>query len=40
MPFKDEADRPNPATGWSPERCRKLGATVLDALYAVVDDLP
>jgi len=40
MPFKDEADRPNAATGWSPERSRKLGAAALDALYAVVDDLP
>jgi len=39
MPFKDNKNAPNPVTGWSPERCRKLGASCLDALYAVVDDL-
>jgi murein tripeptide amidase MpaA len=39
MPFKDTADTPQPKTGWSPERCRKLGRACLDALHAVVDDL-
>ena len=39
MPFKDTTDTPNEATGWSPERCRKLGAASLDALYAVIDRL-
>ncbi len=39
MPFKDTADRPNAAEGWSPERCRKLGAANLDALYAVFGEL-
>lgn len=39
QPFKDNADAPNPFYGWSPERCIKLGAAGLDALYAVVGDL-
>lgn len=39
MPFKDNADAPDARYGWSPDRCRRLGAACLDALYAVVDDL-
>jgi murein tripeptide amidase MpaA len=39
QPFKDTADTPDPIQGWSPERCRKLGASCLDALYAIVDTL-
>jgi murein tripeptide amidase MpaA len=39
QPFKDNANAPDPAEGWSPARCRKLGAASLDALAAVVDDL-
>lgn len=39
MPFKDNADAPNPELGWSPERCRQLGRANLDALHAVVDAL-
>lgn len=39
MPFKDTADSPNPRVGWSPERCRTLGAANLGALYAVFDRL-
>ena len=39
MPFKDTADTPHAAEGWSPARCRKLGAANLDALYAVIDKL-
>ena len=39
MPFKDTADTPDEAAGWSPERCRKLGAASLDALHAVIDEL-
>lgn len=35
QPFKDAADTPLPEVGWSPERCQKLGAAILDALYAV-----
>ncbi len=39
MPFKDTADTPDERVGWSPERSRKLGASGLDALLAVVGDL-
>jgi len=39
MPFKDNADRPEPEFGWSPERSRAFGAAHLDALAAIVDDL-
>ena len=39
QPFKDTADTPDPVHGWSPERCRKLGASSLDALFAIVDTL-
>jgi len=39
MPFKDNADRPEPEFGWSPERCRAFGAAHLDALAAIVDEL-
>ena len=39
QPFKDTADTPDPVHGWSPERCRKLGASFLDALFAIVDTL-
>ena len=39
MPFKDNADLPDEEFGWSPERCAKLGASALDAMLAVVDDL-
>lgn len=39
MPFKDNANAPDPIYGWSIARCRLLGAAHLDALYAVIDDL-
>jgi len=39
MPFKDNADAPDPTYGWSPARSAKLGEGCLDALYAVLDDL-
>jgi len=37
MPFKDNADLPDPVEGWSPERCRKLGAANLDAMLSVLN---
>jgi murein tripeptide amidase MpaA len=40
MPFKDNDDLPDPAEGWSPDRSRLLGRSCLDALYAIVDELP
>ncbi len=39
MPFKDNANAPDPRHGWSPDRCRRLGAAGLNALYAVVGGL-
>ncbi|HYN45253.1 MAG TPA: hypothetical protein VES64_01025, partial [Allosphingosinicella sp.] len=37
MPFKDNANLPDPIYGWSPERCRLLARACLDALHAVID---
>ena len=39
MPFKDNADAPDPRYGWSPDRCERLGGACLEALHAVIDDL-
>ena len=39
MPFKDNANAPDPVHGWSPERCRHLARACLDALLEVIDDL-
>jgi len=36
MPFKDNSQYPNGATGWSGERSRKLGASVLQPLLATL----
>jgi len=38
MPFKDNADAPDEVQGWSPERCVELGASALDALFALADE--
>jgi murein tripeptide amidase MpaA len=40
MPFKDNDDLPDPIYGWSPDRCRLLARACLDALHAILDDLP
>ena len=39
MPFKDNADLPDEAVGWNGERSRKLGASVLLPLLAVLPQL-
>ena len=39
MPFKDNADLPDALCGWSGERSRKLGASVLLPILAVADAL-
>ncbi len=36
QPFKDTERRPMPATGWSPGRARRLGASALDPIIAVL----
>jgi murein tripeptide amidase MpaA len=40
MPFKDNGDLPDPDQGWSPERSKLLGRSCLDALHAIIDELP
>ena len=39
MPFKDNADLPDPVHGWSPERSRHLGRACLDALHFMLPRL-
>ena len=39
MPFKDNADLPDEDAGWNGERSRKLGASVLLPMLAVVPRL-
>lgn len=39
MPFKDNDDLPDPDYGWSPDRCRLLARSCLDALHAILPDL-
>ncbi|NVJ69208.1 MAG: carboxypeptidase family protein [Alphaproteobacteria bacterium] len=39
MPFKDNADLPDPDFGWSPERCRHLGRACMDTLHRMIDEL-
>ena len=40
MPFKDNDDLPDPDEGWSPDRSRLLGRSCLDALHAIIDEIP
>ena len=37
MPFKDNANAPDPMFGWSPERSAQLGASSLDALVTLAE---
>ena len=39
MPFKDNADLPDPVFGWSPERSKQLAAACLNALRIVLPEL-
>lgn len=39
MPFKDNANAPDPEFGWSPDRAAQLGSDTLDAMAAVIDQL-
>lgn len=39
QPFKDNCCMPEPDQEWSVERCKKLGSSVLDAMYGIMDDL-
>jgi murein tripeptide amidase MpaA len=40
MPFKDNDDLPDPDEGWSPDRSRLLARSCLDALHAIIDEIP
>jgi murein tripeptide amidase MpaA len=40
MPFKDTANAPNPAVGWSPDRAKALGRSTVEAMLAVVGEMP
>jgi len=39
MPFKDNADLPDPEVGWNGERSKRLGAAALEPLLAVLPEL-
>lgn len=39
MPFKDNANRPDEAVGWSPERSAELGKAVIQAMADVLEQL-
>jgi murein tripeptide amidase MpaA len=39
MPFKDNADLPMPEIGWSPDRCKHLGAACIDAFWKILPKL-
>jgi len=39
MPFKDNANAPDPIAGWSPERSANLGRACLDAWAAVLPEM-
>lgn len=39
MPFKDDANHPDVTYGWSPMRCKQLGASVLSPLLSVMATL-
>lgn len=39
MPFKDNADLPMPEIGWSPDRCKHLGAACIDAFWRILPHL-
>jgi murein tripeptide amidase MpaA len=40
MPFKDTANLPDPELGWSPGRAMALGRSAIEAMLAVLGDLP
>ena len=40
MPFKDNEDLPDERYGWSAERSALLGRACLDALNAIIDEIP
>ncbi len=39
MPFKDHDPNPDPEFGWSPERSKRLGASCLEVLAEMIDEI-
>lgn len=39
MPFKDNIELPDETFGWSPERCKRLGAATVDAFWQILPEL-
>lgn len=39
MPFKDDADHPDPRRGWTPDNARRFGSAVLDAALLALPSL-
>ena len=39
MPFKDNADLPDPIFGWSPERSEKFGMSLVDVMHRMAAEL-
>lgn len=39
MPFKDNANHPDPARGWTPERAKGFGRTALESTFVCLDSL-
>jgi murein tripeptide amidase MpaA len=39
MPFKDNANHPDPRAGWSPDRARHLGRTTLESVFVCLDSV-
>src|SRR5262249_5429615 len=37
MPFKDDANHPDPEVGWSPSRAKRFGKNVLESVYVCLD---
>jgi murein tripeptide amidase MpaA len=38
-PFKDDANHPDPELGWSPDRCRRFGGSLVEAIFSCIDSL-
>lgn len=39
MPFKDNADLPDPIFGWSPDRCERFGESLVDVMLRMAGEL-
>jgi murein tripeptide amidase MpaA len=39
MPFKDNENDPDPELGWSPDRSRRVGGALIEAILGVIDEV-